>query len=58
MISSSLLSAAIAALIWVVISFATGASAGFSLGGAILCGVVVFGIGYAWRLYAGRPGAG
>jgi hypothetical protein len=59
MVSSSLLSAAISALIWVVISFATGGSAGFSLGGAIVCGVVVFVIGYAFRrLYASRRGPG
>lgn len=48
-LASNLLSAAIAALIWIVISFATGGSVLFSLGGGIACGVVVFIIGYCFR---------
>jgi hypothetical protein len=46
---SSLLPAAIAALLWIIISFATGGSVLFSLGGGIACGVVVFIIGYGVR---------
>ncbi len=49
MVSSSLLSAAISAVIWIVISLATGASALFAIGGGIACGVVVFVIGYGVR---------
>lgn len=48
-LGSSLISAAIAAVIWVVVSFATGGSVLFSLGGGIACGVVVFIIGYSFR---------
>lgn len=48
-LGSSLLPAAIAALIWIVVSFATGGSVLFSLGGGIACGVVVFVIGYSIR---------
>jgi len=48
-LGSSLLSAAISAVIWIVISFATGGSVLFSLGGGIACGVVVFIIGYSLR---------
>jgi hypothetical protein len=48
-LGSSLVSAAIAALLWIIISFATGGTALFSLGGGILCGVVVFIIGYSIR---------
>jgi hypothetical protein len=48
-LGSSLLSAAIAALLWIIISFATGGGVLFSLGGGIACGVVVFIIGYAVR---------
>jgi len=39
-LGSSLLSAAIAALLWIIISFATGGGVLFSLGGGILLGVV------------------
>jgi hypothetical protein len=46
---SSLLSAAIAALLWIIISFATGGGVLFSLGGGIAVGVVVFIIGYGFR---------
>jgi hypothetical protein len=46
---SSLLSAAIAALLWIIISFATGGGVLFSLGGGIALGVVVFIIGYGFR---------
>jgi hypothetical protein len=46
---SALFSAAIAALLWIIISFATGGPVLFSLGGGILCGVVVFVIGYGIR---------
>jgi hypothetical protein len=49
MLGSSLFSAAIAALLWIVISFATGAKALFALGGGILLGVVVFIVGYGFR---------
>ena len=48
-LGSSLLSAAIAVLLWIIISFATGGTILFSLGGGILCGVVVFIIGYGFR---------
>jgi hypothetical protein len=46
----SLLSAAIAAILWIVISFATGGTVLFSLGGGIALGIVVFVIGYSIRL--------
>lgn len=49
MLSRSVLSAAISALIWTVISLATGGSALFSIGGGLGCGVVVFAIGYGFR---------
>jgi hypothetical protein len=45
----SLLSAAICAAIWIIISFATGGTVLFSLGGGVLIGVIVFIIGYAFR---------
>ena len=48
-LGSSLLSAAIAALLWIIISFATGGAVLFSLGGGIALGVVVFIIGYGFR---------
>jgi hypothetical protein len=62
-LGSSLLSAVIAALLWIIISFATGGSVVFSLGGGIALGVVVFIIGYGFRRLvfdrrhaaAGRP---
>jgi hypothetical protein len=54
MVQSSLLSASISALIWLVISLATGGSALFSVGGAVICGVVVFVIGYGVRLLVSR----
>jgi hypothetical protein len=46
---SSLLSAAIAALLWIIISVATGGGVLFSLGGGIALGVVVFIIGSGFR---------
>ena len=46
---SSLLSVAIAALLWIIISFATGGGVLFSLGGGIALGVVVFIIGHGFR---------
>jgi hypothetical protein len=46
---SSLLPAAIAALLWIIISFATGGGVLFSLGGGIALGAVVFIIGYGFR---------
>jgi hypothetical protein len=49
-LGSSLLSAGICALIWIVISFATGATALFALGGGVAAGVVVFIIGYGFRV--------
>jgi hypothetical protein len=36
-------------LLWIVISFATGGTALFSLGGGILAGVIVFILGYGFR---------
>jgi len=53
-LSGSLLPAAVAAALWIVISFATGGPVLFSLVGGIACGVVVFVIGYAIRLAVGR----
>ena len=49
---SSLLSAAIAALLWIIISFASGGGVLFSLGGGIALGVVVFIIGHGFRWLA------
>ena len=54
MVNSSLTSAVISALIWLVISLATGGSALFSVGGAVACGIVVFVIGYVVRLLVAR----
>jgi hypothetical protein len=48
-LGSSLLSAVICAAIWIIISFATGGTVLFSLGGGILVGVIVFIIGYGFR---------
>jgi hypothetical protein len=48
-LGSCLLWAAIAALLWIVISFATGGTVFFSLGGGILIGVIVFIVGYGIR---------
>jgi len=53
-VGSSLISAVIAAALWIIISFATGGPVVFSLVGGIACGVVVFIIGYAIRLVIGR----
>ena len=52
MLSSSALSAAISAVIWIVISALTGGSAAFVILGAILCALVVFGVGYSIRRVA------
>lgn len=49
MASSSLLSASVSALIWVVISLVTGSTVVFAIVGGLLCGVVAFVIGYAFR---------
>jgi hypothetical protein len=49
MLSSSALSATISAVIWIVISAVTGAPVAFVIVGAILCGLVVFVIGYSLR---------
>jgi hypothetical protein len=46
---SSFLSAAIAAVLWIVISFATGGTVLFSVGGGIAVGVIVFVVGYGLR---------
>ncbi len=57
-LGTSLLSAAIAALLWIIISFATGGTALFSLGGGVGVGIVVFVIGYGFRrlvLARGKP---
>lgn len=48
-LGSSLVSAAIAALLWIIISFATGADVLFAVGGGILVGVVVLIVGYGFR---------
>jgi hypothetical protein len=45
----SALSALICAVLWIIISFATGGTVLFSLGGGILLGVIVFIVGYAFR---------
>jgi hypothetical protein len=42
---SALLPAAICAALWIAISYATGGSTLFSLGGGILIGVIVFMLG-------------
>lgn len=49
MISSSALSAAISAVIWIVISVVTGGSAAFVIVGGLLCALVVFVVGYSFR---------
>jgi hypothetical protein len=48
-VGSSLLSAAIATLLWIVISAATGGTALFSVVGGIMVGVIVFVVGYGFR---------
>jgi hypothetical protein len=48
-LGSALLSAVIAAALWIAISYATGGPTLFSLGGGILIGVIVFIIGYGLR---------
>lgn len=48
-LESTLFPALIAALLWIIISFATGGTALFSVGGGILLGLVVFIIGYSVR---------
>jgi len=45
----SALAASISAAIWIIISFATGGTVLFSLGGGILLGIVAFIVGYAFR---------
>jgi hypothetical protein len=52
MLSSSGLSAIISAVIWIVISAFTGGPAAFVILGAILCGLVVFVVGYSVRRVA------
>jgi hypothetical protein len=52
MLSSSALSATIAAVIWIVISALTEGPAAFVILGAILCGLVVFVVGYIIRRVA------
>ena len=51
---SALLPAVICAALWIAISYATGGSTLFSLGGGILIGVIVFIIGYGLRLIFDR----
>jgi hypothetical protein len=46
---SALLPAVICTVLWIAISYATGESTLFSLGGGILIGVIVFIIGYGLR---------
>ena len=48
-LDSALLPAVICTALWIAISYATGASTLFSLGGGILIGVIVFIIGYGLR---------
>jgi hypothetical protein len=48
-LGSALLPAVICAVLWIAISYATGGSTLFSLGGGILIGVIVFIIGYGLR---------
>lgn len=45
----SVLAAVICAAIWIIISFATGGTVLFSLGGGVLLFVVAFIVGYAFR---------
>ena len=52
----ALLPAVICAALWIAISYATGAPALFSLGGALLAGVIVFIIGDGLRLIFDRRG--
>jgi hypothetical protein len=52
MLSSSALSAILSAVIWIVISAVTGGPAAFVIVGGILCGLVVFVIGYSFRRLA------
>jgi len=49
-LGSALFSAAICAALWVAISYATGGTTLFALGGGILIGVIAFIIGYGLRL--------
>jgi hypothetical protein len=51
-LSSSAASAAISAVTWIVISAFTGSPAAFVIFGAILCGLVVFVVGYSIRRVA------
>jgi hypothetical protein len=51
-LSVSGVSAAISAMIWIVISAFTGSSTAFVILGAILCGFVVFVVGYSIRRVA------
>jgi NhaP-type Na+/H+ or K+/H+ antiporter len=46
---SALLPAVIGAALWIVISYATGGTTLFSIGGGILIGVIIFVIGYGLR---------
>jgi hypothetical protein len=55
-LGSALLPAVICAVLWIAISYATGGSTWFSLGGGILVGVIAFIIGYGLRrLIFDRP---
>jgi hypothetical protein len=49
MLKSSALSATISVVIWIVISAITGGSAAFVILGGIVCGLVVFVLGYGFR---------
>jgi hypothetical protein len=53
-LGSALLSAVICAALWIAISYATGGTTLFALGGGILVGVIVFTIGYGLRLMFDR----
>ena len=48
-LGSNLFSASACALIWIIISFATGGTVLFSLGGGIALGVIAYVIGCAIR---------
>jgi hypothetical protein len=48
-LGSTLFPAVISAALWIAISYLTGGSTLFSLGGGILVGVITFSIGYGLR---------
>jgi hypothetical protein len=48
-LGNNLFTASCCALIWIIISFATGGTVLFSLGGGIALGVIAYILGYAIR---------